>query len=138
MGALEQEKLRIILLNTRNRVQKIETIYRGSLNYSQVCVGEIFKVAIRVNAAALIVVHNHFSGDPTPCPTMSLSREPWLKLGNYSMCRCSIILSSARDVLFRSKNVGLGYSDNALNEKSLTGLGSNGNLAGPNKLEEKC
>ena len=68
MSALEQEELRVILLNTRNRVQKIETIYRGSLNSSQVRVGEIFKAAIRVNAAAIIVVHNHPSGDPTPSP----------------------------------------------------------------------
>ncbi|MFC1997241.1 DNA repair protein RadC [Chloroflexota bacterium] len=68
MSALEQEELRVILLNTRNRVQKIETIYRGSLNTSQVRVGEIFKAAIRVNVAAIIVVHNHPSGDPTPSP----------------------------------------------------------------------
>lgn len=68
MSALEQEELRVLLLNTRNRVQKIETIYRGSLNTSQVRVGEIFKAAIRVNAAAIIVVHNHPSGDPTPSP----------------------------------------------------------------------
>ena len=64
MSALEQEELRVITLNTRNRVQKIETIYRGSL----VRVGEVFKAAIRTNAAAIIVVHNHPSGDPTPSP----------------------------------------------------------------------
>ena len=68
MGVLEQEELRVIVLNTRNRVLKIETIYRGSLNSSQVRVGELFKAAIRINAAAIIVVHNHPSGDPTPSP----------------------------------------------------------------------
>jgi DNA repair protein RadC len=68
MSALQQEELRVILLNTRNRVQKIEAVYRGSLNTSQVRVGEVFKAAIRVNAAAIIVVHNHPSGDPTPSP----------------------------------------------------------------------
>ena len=56
------------MLNTRNHVQKIESVYRGSLNTSQVRVGEVFKAAIRVNAAAIIVVHNHPSGDPTPSP----------------------------------------------------------------------
>jgi DNA repair protein RadC len=59
MRALEQEELRVILLDTRNKVLKIETVYRGSLNSSQTRVGELFKAAIRTNAAALIVVHNH-------------------------------------------------------------------------------
>jgi DNA repair protein RadC len=59
MRALEQEELRVIQLDTRNKVLKIETIYRGSLNSSQIRVGELFKAAIRTNAAALIVVHNH-------------------------------------------------------------------------------
>jgi len=68
MSALEQEELRVILLDIRNRVEHILTIYRGSLNSSQVRIGELFKTAIRRNAAALIVVHNHPSGDPTPGP----------------------------------------------------------------------
>ncbi len=68
MSALEQEELRVLLLDTRNRVQKISTVYRGSLNSSQVRVGEVFKEAIRSNAAAIIVVHNHPSGDPSPSP----------------------------------------------------------------------
>ncbi len=68
MGALEQEELRVVLLDTRNRVLGIEAIYKGSLNSSQVRVGELFKNAIRRNAASIIVVHNHPSGDPTPSP----------------------------------------------------------------------
>jgi DNA repair protein RadC len=76
MSALEQEELRIILLDIRNRVEHILTIYRGSLNSSQVRVGELFKTAIRRNAAALIVVHNHPSGDPTPSPDdVAVTRE---------------------------------------------------------------
>lgn len=68
MSALEQEELRIMLLNTRNHVLSIHTIYKGSLNSSHVRIGELFKPAIRRNAAAIIVVHNHPSGDPTPSP----------------------------------------------------------------------
>jgi DNA repair protein RadC len=68
MGALEQEELRVILLDTRNRVLAIESVYRGSLNSSQIRVGELFKAAIRRNAAAVIVAHNHPSGDPSPSP----------------------------------------------------------------------
>ncbi len=68
MSALEQEELRVMLLDTRNRVLDIVTMYRGSLNSSQVRVGELFKAAIRRNAAAILVVHNHPSGDPAPSP----------------------------------------------------------------------
>ena len=68
MSALDQEELWVILLNTRNHVLMIETIYRGSLNASQVRVGELFKSAVRRNAASIIVAHNHPSGDPTPSP----------------------------------------------------------------------
>jgi DNA repair protein RadC len=68
MSALEQEEMRVILLDTRNRVLNIACIYRGSVNSSQVRVGELFRAAIRQNAPAIIVLHNHPSGDPTPSP----------------------------------------------------------------------
>ena len=68
MSALEQEHLRVILLDTRNHVLDIVEVYKGSVNSSQVHVGELFKPAVRRNATALIVVHNHPSGDPTPSP----------------------------------------------------------------------
>ena len=68
MSLLPQEHLRTVLLDTRNRVLSIPTIYVGSLNSAQVRVGELFRDAIRNNTAGLIVVHNHPSGDPTPSP----------------------------------------------------------------------
>jgi DNA repair protein RadC len=64
MSALLQEELRVMLLDTRNRVQFIETVYRGSVNSSQVRIAEVFKAAIRRNATNLIVIHNHPSGVP--------------------------------------------------------------------------
>jgi DNA repair protein RadC len=68
MGSLEQECMRVILLDTRNRVQAIHTVYQGSLNTTTVRVGELFREAIRANSAAIIVAHNHPSGDPSPSP----------------------------------------------------------------------
>lgn len=68
MVGLEQEHTRVILLDTRNRILSIPTIYVGSLNRSTIRVGELFRTGIRENAAALIVVHNHPSGDPSPSP----------------------------------------------------------------------
>ncbi len=66
MAHLEQEHLRVVLLNTKNQVIAAPEVYVGSLNMSVVRVAELFREAIRQNAAAVIVVHNHPSGDPTP------------------------------------------------------------------------
>jgi DNA repair protein RadC len=68
MSALEQEQLRVMVLDTRNRVLAVSTVYAGSLNSSVIRVAELFREAIRRNAAAIIVAHNHPSGDPTPSP----------------------------------------------------------------------
>jgi DNA repair protein RadC len=68
MGLLEQEHLRLILLDTKNRVVEMPTVYIGNLNTSVIRVGELFRQALRVNCAGMIVVHNHPSGDPTPSP----------------------------------------------------------------------
>ncbi len=66
MGLLEQEHLRVLLLNTKNHVLGIHEVYKGSLNSSLIRVGELFKEALRQNCAAIILVHNHPSGDPSP------------------------------------------------------------------------
>jgi DNA repair protein RadC len=68
MRALDQEEVRVILLDVRNRLISTHTVYRGSLNTSMIRVGEIFREAIKQNAASVIVVHNHPSGDPSPSP----------------------------------------------------------------------
>jgi DNA repair protein RadC len=68
MAALPQEHLWVINLDTRNHVINIEKMYAGSLNASTVRVAEVFKPAIQRNAAGIIVLHNHPSGDPTPSP----------------------------------------------------------------------
>jgi DNA repair protein RadC len=61
---LEQEELHVVLLDTRNRVLEIRTVYKGSLNSSMVRVAEIFRPAIEAPAAAIVVAHNHPSGAP--------------------------------------------------------------------------
>lgn len=76
MALLEQEELRILLLNTKNDVQAVRTVYRGSINSTQVRVGEILRDAVRRNTPGLIAVHNHPSGDPTPSPDdIAMTRE---------------------------------------------------------------
>ncbi|HET7027154.1 MAG TPA: DNA repair protein RadC [Candidatus Limnocylindrales bacterium] len=68
MGRLEREELRVILLNSKNRVLRVTTAYVGNVSASLVRVGELFRDAVRTDAAGIILVHNHPSGDPTPSP----------------------------------------------------------------------
>jgi len=68
MQLLEKEELRVVLLNTKNVVQDIVTVYIGSLNTAVVRIAEVFRPAIRANSASIIVVHNHPSSDPSPSP----------------------------------------------------------------------
>ncbi|MCA9863688.1 MAG: DNA repair protein RadC [Thermomicrobiales bacterium] len=66
MAALEQEQLRVVLLDTKHRILGARTVYQGSVNQAQVRVGEVYRDAVRQNATAIVAVHNHPSGDPTP------------------------------------------------------------------------
>jgi DNA repair protein RadC len=66
MQDLEQEVLKVLLLDSRNRLIKVEDVFRGSLNESVFSAREIFKLAFDYNAASIILVHNHPSGDAEP------------------------------------------------------------------------
>lgn len=76
MSLLENEQLRAVLLDTKHRVLSIKTVYQGSVNQAQVRIAEVFRDAVRMNATAMIVVHNHPSGDPTPsAPDVALTAD---------------------------------------------------------------
>ena len=81
MMLLEQEHMRLILLNSRHEVISTPTIYKGSLNTAVVRVAEVFKDALRQNAAALVVSHNHPSGDPSPSPEDIVVTRSCVKAG---------------------------------------------------------
>lgn len=68
MALLEKEHLRVLLLDRRNRVLDNIEVYQGSVSSSQVRVGEVFQPAVGRMASAIVVCHNHPSGDPTPSP----------------------------------------------------------------------
>ena len=68
LGHLPREELRVVLLDTRNGVLAMPTVYRGNVSAALVRIGELFRDAVRLHAARMILVHNHPSGDPTPSP----------------------------------------------------------------------
>ena len=66
MQFLDREHFKVLSLSTKNKVITIETVSIGSLNSTIVHPREIYKNPIKNSAAAIIAVHNHPSGDPTP------------------------------------------------------------------------
>ena len=73
----DQESFWVMALSQKNQVLGIQQLYQGTVNGSSVRVGEAFRLAIQMNAAAIVVVHNHPSGsvaesDPDVHMTMSL------------------------------------------------------------------
>lgn len=66
MRYLDREHFRTVSLNTKNRVLAIDNVAVGSLNASLIHPREVFKGPVKRSAAAIILVHNHPSGDPSP------------------------------------------------------------------------
>ena len=62
----EVEHFQVVLVNTRRKLIRVEPVSQGTLDSLLVHPREVFKAAIAANAAAIIIVHNHPSGDPTP------------------------------------------------------------------------
>jgi DNA repair protein RadC len=110
MSALEHEELRVVLLDVRNRVLDVQSIYRGSATSAQVRVGELFKAAIRRNAAAIIVIHNHPSGDPTPSPEDVALTRAIVQAGNLLDVGVLDHLVIGRGRYVSLKERGLGFN----------------------------
>ena len=110
MGALEQESLRVLLLDTRNHLIRVTEVYRGSVNTSLIRVGEVFRDAIRANAAALIVAHNHPSGDPTPSPEDVAVTRSIVEAGRLLDIEVldHLVIGKTRHVSLRAKGLGFG------------------------------
>jgi DNA repair protein RadC len=66
MVDLAQEEIWVLLLDARNRVLRHHTAYQGNAHTAVVRVAELFREAVRDNASAVVIVHNHPSGDPSP------------------------------------------------------------------------
>ena len=81
MGQLEQEHLRVLHLNTKNQLLGWVEVYRGSLASAPIRPADVFKGAVRANAASVILAHNHPSGDPTPSPDDARATEMLVEAG---------------------------------------------------------
>ena len=108
MGLLEREELRVLVMDTKNNVRKVVTVYQGSLNTAVVRVGEVFTPALRANAAAIIVVHNHPSNDPTPSPEDVRVTEMLVEAGKLLDVQVldHVILGRNRYVSLKERGLG--------------------------------
>ena len=115
MGASDQEQLRAVLLDSRNRVMSVETIYIGSLNAIPVRPAEVFREAVRRNACAIIVAHSHPSGDPEPSFPEDVETTRAIvaagQLLEIQMLDHLIIGSQGRWVSLKERGLGFGDED---------------------------
>ena len=68
MSVLEQEHFRVVLLNAKNHVLGVRSLYIGNVDSAVVRPAEVFAEAVRRTCPRVVIVHNHPSGDPTPSP----------------------------------------------------------------------
>jgi len=108
MSHLEQEHFRVLYLDTRNRLLGIETVYVGSLNATSIRVSEVFRDAVKRNCAAIIVAHNHPSGDPTPSPEDIKVTRQLVAAGNLLDIEVldHLIIGQQRFVSLRERGLG--------------------------------
>ena len=110
MGHLEQEHLRVLLLDTRNRVLASPVVYKGNVNTSVIRIAELFREAIRHNSTAMIMAHNHPSGDPTPSPEDVRVTRQVVEVGNLVDIEVldHLIIGQGRYVSLKERGLGFG------------------------------
>lgn len=113
MQHLPQEELRLILMDTKNRVLATPTLYRGTIAGAPGRLAEVYRDAVRRGASKLAIVHNHPSGDPTPSRAdVAFTREAE-QAGNLLEIELvdHIVLGHGRDRWVSMRRQRLGFED---------------------------
>jgi DNA repair protein RadC len=109
MGFLEQEQLRVMHLTSKNHVISVSQVYKGNVNTSMIRPSELFREAVRENCPAIIVVHNHPSGDPEPSPEDIAVTEQIVAAGRMLDIEVldHMIIGKQRYVSLKERGVGI-------------------------------
>jgi len=108
MGHECQEQLCVACLNTKNRVQKIHTVYKGNVNSSMIRAAEVYREPVRLNSVAILIAHQHPSGDCTPSPEDVLVTRELRQAGTIFDIELldSLIVSPSNYVSLRERGLG--------------------------------
>lgn len=106
----DQEHLWVVLLDSRNRVMEVDKVYKGSLHTTVVRTAELLRNAVRHNAAGIIIVHNHPSGDPSPSPEDVRLTEQVVQAGRLLNVDVldHVIIGGQRYVSLKERGLGFG------------------------------
>jgi DNA repair protein RadC len=110
MRDLKTEIFKVIFLDSANHAIDDENLFEGTLNASSVYPREIVKSAVNKNAASLIFVHNHPSGDPTPSGSDRAITEDLV-------CACNLVQITVLDHIIIGDNVYFSFADEGLLEE---------------------
>jgi DNA repair protein RadC len=107
MVALPREELRIVLLDVRNRIIRICRIGEGGLTAAVIHPRDLFREAVKANAAALILVHNHPSGDAAPSSEDIETTRKMREIGDMMGIRVMdhLVVATSGSVSFRQKGL---------------------------------
>ena len=96
MAFAEKEQFRILFLDKRNQLIADEVQQTGTVDHTPVYPREVVKRALELSATAVILVHNHPSGDPTPSHADIQMTQQIIDVASRSALRCTTTSSSAR------------------------------------------
>lgn len=117
MGHLDHEEFWEVCLDTKNHVQRIHPLYKGSLNSATIRVGELFRLPLLLNSASIIVAHNHPSGSIEVSPEDIEATKLIVQAGELMQVEVldHLIISKGPWLSMREK--GLGWSNDLVSRR---------------------
>jgi DNA repair protein RadC len=108
MGHLMQEEMWVVCLSTKNHIQGVHTVYKGSVNMTQIRIGEMFRDAIRYNSTAVIYAHNHPSGAVEPSPDDVMMTRALVQAGELLSCEVldHLVIGQGKWLSMRERGLG--------------------------------